>query len=101
MTNSIDRQSILDKLTAIETTAKLLVNAFVKKNNDTELSLNGIHREELVNQTTTFLSQAHKLILNLSDTFNLTTEDLFDNKNLLHEQSIADFSQNNEDEGYA
>ncbi len=101
MTNSIDRQSILDKLTAIETTAKLLVNAFVKKNNDTELSLNGIHREELVNQTTNFLSQAHKLILNLSDTFNLTTEDLFDNKNLLHEQSIADFSQNNEDEGYA
>jgi len=61
MTNSIDRQSILDNLTAIETTAKLLVNAFVKKNNDTELSLNGIHREELINQTTTFLSQAQKL----------------------------------------
>ncbi|CAF4582197.1 unnamed protein product, partial [Rotaria sp. Silwood1] len=43
---------------AIETIAKLLVNAFVKKNNDTELSLNGIHREEIVTQTTTLLAQA-------------------------------------------
>lgn len=87
MTNSIDRQSILDNLTAIETTAKLLVNAFVKKNTDTELSLHGIHREELIVQTTTFLSQAQKIILNLSDTFNLTTDGFFDNKNFLNEQS--------------
>jgi hypothetical protein len=100
MTNSIDRQSILDNLTAIETTAKLLLNAFIKKNNDTELSLNGIHREELIRQTTTFLSQAQKLILNLSNTFNLTTDGLFDNKNLLNRQLVSDISQNSEKERY-
>ncbi|CAF2809910.1 unnamed protein product [Rotaria sp. Silwood2] len=108
MNNSIDRQGILDNLTAIETTAKLLVNAFVKKNNDTELSLNGIHREELVTQTTTFLSQAQKLILNLSNTFNLSTDGFFQKspKDNLTEASdqltstslISDVSQNNEDE---
>jgi hypothetical protein len=32
MNNPIDRPGVLDNLTAIETTAKLLVNAFVKKN---------------------------------------------------------------------
>lgn len=77
MNNSVDRQGILDNLTGIETTAKLLVNAFVKKNNDTELSLNGVHREELINQTTTFLSQAQKLILNLSNSLNLPTDGFF------------------------
>lgn len=87
MTNSIDRQGILDNLTAIETTAKLLVNAFVKKNTDVELCLNGIHREELIIQTTTFLSQAQKLIVNLSDTFNLTTDGLFENKTVSNEQT--------------
>ncbi|CAF5095432.1 unnamed protein product [Rotaria sp. Silwood1] len=51
-------ENLDDDQITIETTAKLLVNAFVKKNNDTELSLNGIHREELVTQTTTFLAQA-------------------------------------------
>ena len=81
MNDSIDRQNILDNLTAIETTAKLLLNAFVKKNNDAELSLNGIHREELITQSTTFLAQAQKLILNLSNTFNLTTDGLFESKN--------------------
>jgi hypothetical protein len=82
MTTSIDRQGILDNLTAIETTAKLLLNAFVKKNtnNETELSFNGIHRQELVTHTTTFLTQAQKLILNLSNTFNLTTDTLFPSK---------------------
>jgi hypothetical protein len=96
MTNSIDRQGILDNLTAIETTAKLLVNAFVKKNNDAELSLNGIHRDELITQTRTFLSQAQKLILNLSNTFNLTTDVYFDNKKLYNEQCTSD----GEDQGY-
>ncbi|CAF3370830.1 unnamed protein product [Rotaria sp. Silwood1] len=108
MNNSIDRQSILDNLTAIETTAKLLVNAFVKKNNDTELSLNGIHREELVTQTTTFLAQAQKLILNLSNTFNLSTDGFFQksskenltesSEQLISTSLIADASQNNEDD---
>ncbi|CAF0911610.1 unnamed protein product [Rotaria sordida] len=108
MNNSIDRQGILDNLTAIETTAKLLVNAFVKKNNDTELYLNGIHREELVTQTTTFLAQAQKLILNLSNTFNLTTDDFFQksskenltesNEQFTSTSFISDVSQNNEDE---
>ena len=81
MTNSIDRQGILDNSTSIETTAKLLLNAFVKKNTDVELALHGIHREELINQTTTFLSQAQKIILNLSNTFNLTTDGFFENNN--------------------
>jgi len=96
MTNSMDRQGILDNLTAIETTAKLLVNAFVKKNNDVELSLNGIHRDELITQTTTFLSQAQKLIFNLSNTFNLSTDGFFDNKNLFNEQCTSD----GEEQGY-
>ena len=81
MTNSIDRQGILDNLTASETTAKLLVNAFVKKNiHDTELALNYIHQQELVIQTETFLEQAHKLIINLSSTLNLTTDNIFQSK---------------------
>jgi hypothetical protein len=87
MTNLTDRQSVLDKLTAIETTAKLLVNAFVKKNNDTELSLNGIQQEELINQTTTFLAEAQKLVLNLSNTLNLSTDGFFDQKNILNESN--------------
>ncbi len=74
----------------IETTAKLLVNAFVKKNTDADLSFHGIHREELINQTTTFLSQAQKLILNLSNTFNLTTDGFFDKKNLSNEPLTSD-----------
>jgi hypothetical protein len=105
MTNSTDRQSILDNLTAIETTAKLLINAFVKKNSDNNLYLNGTHREELVNQTTQFISQAKKIIFNLSNTFNLSTDEFFDNKNFLNEQwtstsVISDISQNSEDDGY-
>lgn len=85
--NSNDRQNALDSLTSLETTAKLLINAFVKKNNDAELSLHGIHREELISQTTTFLSQAQKLILNLANTLNLTVDGLRDNKENHNEQS--------------
>ena len=59
----------------------------MKKTNDAELSLHGIHREELVNQTTTFLSQAQKMILNLANTLNLTVDGLRDEKENLNEQS--------------
>jgi len=86
MNSLLDRQGALDNLTAIETTAKLLVNALVKKNDDNELSLNGIHREELINQTTTFLSQAQQVILNLSNTFNLTTDVFFESKYFIYEK---------------
>ncbi len=84
MNSLLDRQGALDNLTAIETTAKLLVNALVKKNDDNELSLNGIHREELISQTTTFLSQAQQVILNLSNTFNLTTDGFFESKYFIY-----------------
>ncbi len=87
MANSIDRQSVLDNLTAIETTAKLLLNAFVNKNNDAELALNGIHRDELIDQTTSFLSEARKSILNHSKTLNLSIDWLFDQKNLPNESN--------------
>ena len=73
----MDRQGILDNLTAIETTAKLLVNAFATKSSsrpDLDLSLNGVHRQELVAQTTTFLTQAQNLIVDLSNSFNLSTD---------------------------
>jgi hypothetical protein len=100
MTNSIDRQSVFDDLTAIETTAKLLLNAFIKKNNDTELSLNGIHREELSRQTTIFLSKAQKKILTLSNALNLTTDDFFDNKNFFNGQLTSDISDINVKERY-
>ena len=73
----MDRQGILDNLTAIETTAKLLVNAFATKTTtraDLDLTLNGVHRQELVAQTTTFLKQAQSLIVDLSNTFNLSTD---------------------------
>ena len=86
MNNSFDRQGILDNLSAIETTAKLLVNAFVKNNNDKELSLNGIHREELITQTTAFLSRAQQLILDLSNTYNLTTEGFFESKDIRYKE---------------
>lgn len=88
MNNSSDRQNALDSLTSMETTAKLLINAFIKKNNDAELILHGIHREELISQTTTFLSQAQKLILNLANTLNLTVDGLRDEKKSLNEQAI-------------
>lgn len=88
MNNSSDRQNALDSLTSMETTAKLLINAFIKKNNDAELTLHGIHREELISQTTTFLSQAQKLILNLANTLNLTVDGLRDEKKSLNEQAI-------------
>jgi hypothetical protein len=86
MNSLLDRQGALDNLTAIETTAKLLVNALVKKNDDNELSLNGIHREELISQTTTFLSQAQQVILNLSNTFNLTTDGFFESKYFIYKK---------------
>lgn len=89
MNASSDRQHALDSLTSMETTAKMLINAFVKKNNDAELSLHGIHREELVSQTSTFLTQAQKLILNLANTLNLTIDGLRDEKKNINEQSIA------------
>jgi hypothetical protein len=95
MNNPIDRPGVLDNLTAIETTAKLLVNAFVKKNNDAELACNGIHREELITQTTTFLEQAKKLILNISNTFNIPTDGFFVNPS----KETSDVSHNSDDEG--
>ncbi|CAF1374597.1 unnamed protein product [Adineta steineri] len=101
MSNLLDRQGILDNLTATETTARLLVNAFVKKNSDTELCLNGIYREELITQTATFLSQAQQLIKNLSNTYNLTTDGFFEKKFIdTNEQfnSMYDISHNSEDE---
>lgn len=80
MANSLDRQGILDNLTSIETTAKLLVNALVKKKSDAELYITGVHREELLTQTTAFLAEAKQLILNLSHTYNLPTDDYLESK---------------------
>ena len=80
MASSLDRQGILDNLTAVETTAKLLVNALVKKKGDAELYITGVHREELLTQTTTFLAEAKQLLLNLSHTFNLATDDYCESK---------------------
>jgi hypothetical protein len=74
MNNSIDRQGFLDNLTTIETTAKLLLNAFVKKNNDTEL----------ITQTTAFLEQAQKRILNISNTCNIPIDGFFQSKDIIY-----------------
>jgi hypothetical protein len=71
MIDSADPQNILDNLTAIETTTNLLVNAFIRKNSDEQLALNGIFRRELIDQTAIFLSQTQKLLANLSNTLNL------------------------------
>jgi len=80
MTNSIDRQGSLEKLTSIETTAKSLLNALIKKPDDQPLSLDGIHREELLNQTKTFLSQAKVSIVDIANSFHLQTDGFFDQK---------------------
>jgi hypothetical protein len=78
----MDRQVILDSLTSIETTAKLLVNALTMKTNEQtmDLSFNGIHQKELFIQTTTFLDQAQKLIVNLAQTCNLSLETFFSSR---------------------
>jgi hypothetical protein len=77
----MDRQGALDNLSSIETTAKLLVNALTKRDHlDTDLSFNGAHREELISQTSTFLGHAQKLVLQLSNTYNLPTETLFQSR---------------------
>lgn len=84
----MDRQGALENLTSIETTAKLLVNALTKRDQlDTDLSFKGAHREELISQTSTFLGQAQKLVLQLSNTFNLSTETLFQSR-FFREESI-------------
>ena len=73
----MDRQTILDNLSAIETTAKLLVNALtIKKESDDKRTvlIADVHRKELISQTSTFLEQAQKMISNLSNSFNLTTD---------------------------
>lgn len=80
MTNSIDRQGSLEKLTSIETTAKILLNALIKKPDDQQLSLDGIHREELINQTKTFLSQAKISIVDIVHSFHLPIDGFFDQK---------------------
>ena len=84
----MDRQGALENLTSIETTAKLLVNALTKIDHlDTDLSFKGAHREELISQTSTFLGQAQKLVLQLSNTYNLSTETLFQSR-FFREESI-------------
>ncbi len=85
MANVIDRQGILDNLTSIETTAKLLLNAFVKKTNDAQLVLDEVHREELINQTAEFLSQSRTTILSLSKALNIPADELFQKKILSNE----------------
>lgn len=72
----MDRQGILDKLTSIETTAKLLIKALnlSKTPEEHEFALQGLHREELFSQTKIFLEQAQKLVENLSNSFNVSTE---------------------------
>ena len=59
----MDRQGILDKLTSIETTAKLLVKALAFSKEVEE-------PDDLCGQTKIFLEQAQKLVDNLSNTFN-------------------------------
>jgi hypothetical protein len=85
MANVIDRQGILDNLTSIETTAKLLLNAFVKKTNDAQLVLDEVHREELINQTAEFLSQSRTTILSLAKALNIPADELFQKKILSNE----------------
>ena len=63
----MDRQGILDKLTSIETTAKLLIKALV-------LSKEAEDHDDLCSQTKVFLEQAQKLVDNLSNTFNRSAE---------------------------
>ena len=71
----MDRQGVLDNLTSIETTAKLLVNALTKKDQlEADLSFDSVHREELLSQTSTFLGQAQKVVLQLSNTYNLSLQ---------------------------
>lgn len=78
MTSAIDRQTSLEKLTAFETTARILLNALVQKTDDQQLSLDGVHREELINQTKTFLSQAKISIVDIANGFHLSTDGFFD-----------------------
>lgn len=79
----MDRQTILENLTAIETTAKLLANALSIRTTDeetTDFHLDEIHRKELINQTSIFLEQAEKVVRNVSNSLNLPSESKKSNK---------------------
>jgi hypothetical protein len=77
----MDRQGIFDNLNTIEITAKLLVTALTQKDSiDDDLAIRGAHREELISQTADFLSQAQKLVIQLSSSCNLPTETLFESR---------------------
>ncbi|UJR15816.1 hypothetical protein I4U23_002745 [Adineta vaga] len=93
----LDRQNTLDNLTAIETTAKLLINALIIKPDDNELCFNEIQREELIIQTATFLTEARQLILNISNNLNVSKDGFFEKTN--GTSPVHDISQNGEDNG--
>ena len=80
MNNLPDRQNVLDNLTAIETTAKLLVNALTTKPSDTELCFNEVQQEELIHQSQTFLTKARQVVFNVWNNLNVSKDKLFESK---------------------
>lgn len=80
MTNLLDRQNVFDNLTAIETTAKLLVNALTTRPGDTELCFNEVQQEELIHQSQTFLTKARQVVLNAWNNLNVPKDKLFESK---------------------